>query len=198
MLSRICCTIMDRNFWIAFALFLCGPAWADFDPDAYPRYETCALCHGLFGVSHNAKFPHLGGQDPVYLEAQLRAFIAGSRTNDGGQMAAIVTELQAGDLELVVEWFSTQDPPAASGLSGSEAGASLASELECTSCHIDNRALGVPHLTAQHAGYLEKQMADFRDGRRAAPEIALTHAELLQLSDDEIGDIAQFLAALDR
>ena len=83
---------------LAFA-FLCAatPVAADYDPSQYPAYETCALCHGLFGVSHTAKFPHLGGQKPAYIEAQLRAFLSGFRTNDGGQMSAIVTELQPED-----------------------------------------------------------------------------------------------------
>lgn len=189
---------MSHKYRFALAFCLCGPAWADFDPDAYPRYETCALCHGLFGVSHNAKFPHLGGQDPLYIEKQLRAFIDGSRTNDGGQMSAIVTELQPGDLEVVVEWFSSQTPPEASELQTGNAGAQLASDLGCYGCHVVDRTPGVPHLTAQHAGYLEKQMADFRDGHRVSPKTAPKHSDLLQVDDELIASIAHYLAALPR
>lgn len=184
-----------------FALLMLLPmaGHADFDTEAYPRYETCALCHGLFGVSHNAKFPHLGGQNPVYLEAQLRAFIAGTRHNDGGQMAAIVTELQPGDLELVVEWFSTQDPPEPAALPEGNTGAATFAALDCASCHgAAAPEEGVPHLTAQHSGYLLKQMADFRDGRRDAPEIAAMHQDLLQISDAALLDIADYLAATAR
>jgi len=189
---------MARKVWIALAICIWSPAWSDFDPDAYPRYETCALCHGLFGVSHNAKFPHLAGQDPVYLETQLRAFLGGTRRNDGGQMAAIVTELQPGDLELVVEWFSTQEPPEASTAPSDHIGLELTSDLGCYGCHVENREEGVPYLTAQHAGYLQKQMTDFRDGNRMSPENAPVHANLLQVNDEKIAAIARYLAALPR
>ena len=82
-------------------LFTATAAQADYDPSQYPAYETCALCHGLFGVSHTAKFPNLGGQKQDYIEAQVRSFLEGHRTNDGGQMAAIVTELQPEDIPFV-------------------------------------------------------------------------------------------------
>jgi len=78
-----------KPLW-AFLLFAAGPAAADFDAEAYPAYETCALCHGLYGQSRLAKFPHLAGQKPGYVRAQIEAFLAGERSNDGGQMAAIV------------------------------------------------------------------------------------------------------------
>ena len=172
---------------------------ADFDPDAYPRHETCALCHGLFGVSHNAKFPHLGGQNPYYIEAQLRAFLAGTRQNDGGQMAAIVTELQPGDIEQVVGWFSSQDPPDPEPLPEGNKGAARIEALGCASCHGSAPPEdGVPYLTAQHSGYLAKQMADFRDGRRDAHLTAAMHRDQLQLTDADIKEIADFLAAQPR
>lgn len=176
----------------------CGPLWADFDPDAYPRYETCALCHGLYGVSHTARFPHLAGQKPAYIEAQLRAFLAGARTNDGGQMAAIVTELQPGDIAIVVEWFSSQDPPPAATAPETENGAKLYAALECAVCHGQPEQAEVPFLTAQHSGYLAKQMTDFRDARRTLPEVAQVHAELLSIEDEAIVQIADYLAAQER
>ncbi len=186
---------------LILAVLACAPfgALADFDPDAYPRYETCALCHGLFGVSHRDKFPHLGGQNPTYLEAQLRAFIAGTRHNDGGQMAAIVTELQPGDIALVVDWFSNQDPPEPSPLPDDNQGRNLLSELGCLGCHASvDPSNGIPHLTAQHSGYLAKQMADFRDGYRDAPDIAALHREALQISDNDIAKISDYLAGQTR
>ncbi len=191
---------MARKLLRIFLLcVVAAPALADFDPDAYPRYETCALCHGLFGVSHAAKFPHLAGQNPAYIEAQLRAFIAGTRHNDGGQMAAIVTELQPGDIEVVVEWFSTQDPPEPTPLAQDNEGAAALEGLGCLACHASENISGdVPHLMAQHSGYLAKQMSDFRDGRRDAPEIAQMHRDALQLTDSEIDEIAAYLAAQER
>lgn len=190
-------TIMGHKLAIAFALTASAVS-ADFDPDAYPRHETCALCHGLFGVSRTAKFPHLAGQDPAYLEAQLKAFLAQERTNDGGQMAAIVTELLPGDIEQVVGWFSTQEPPMPDPDLGSEAGGDLFSDLGCLGCHSADAESGVPALTAQHSGYLQKQMRDFRDGNRTLPAAADLHRTLLKISDTQITDIADYLAAQER
>lgn len=173
------------------------PAAADYDPSQYPAYETCALCHGLFGVSHTGKFPHLGGQKPAYIEAQLKAFLSGYRTNDGGQMSAIVTELQPEDIPVVVEWFSTQDPPEPFDIEDSEPGEGAFSNLGCTACH-DNAADGtpdVPYLTAQHPDYLTKQMTDFREARRDVAAYPNMHRELLSISDSEITAIANYLAS---
>ncbi|MEO0990683.1 MAG: c-type cytochrome [Pseudomonadota bacterium] len=166
---------------------------ADFDASGYPPYERCAICHGLFGVSHTDRFPHLGGQKPGYIEAQIDAFMEGRRTNDRGQMAAIVTELKPEEVSVVVEWFSTQDPPAPSG-EGSAKGKSVFADLGCAACHGADMP-EVPHLTAQHAGYLAKQMTDFRDGARAGHPAARLHTELLELPDDTLAAVADYLAA---
>lgn len=177
---------------------MASTANADFDPDAYPRHETCALCHGLFGESHSSKFPHLAGQDALYLETQLRAFIAGARTNDYGQMAAIVTELQPGDIEQVVAWFSEQPAPQPDPAEAPIAGDEAFSDLGCMGCHDTAAQAGTPKLRAQHAEYLIKQMQDFRDGRRSHSPVAETHHDLLQVSDTEITQIAAYLAAQER
>jgi cytochrome c553 len=176
-------------------------AQADYDPSQYPAYETCALCHGLFGVSHTAKFPNLGGQRPAYIEAQLRAFLSGARSNDGGQMSAIVTELHELDIPLVVEWFSTQDVPQPYPAEGpTAAGAAAFTDLGCAGCHTNTAeaAPEVPYLSSQHPGYLLKQMADFRDGRRQAINAEAVHQSALSLEDQALKEIAAYLGALER
>ena len=180
----------------AFALSMFASAVAaDFDPDAYPRHETCALCHGLFGTSHSAKFPNLGGQSPSYLTAQLQAFLSGERSNDGGQMAAIVQELQPGDLERVVEWFSTQDRPSPYDHGDTSQGQAFYASMSCATCHDAVDSLpAVPYLTAQHAGYLIKQMEDFLSGARVS-QMEMDHSALLPQDADARKDIALYLAS---
>ncbi|MGV6850075.1 MAG: c-type cytochrome [Marinibacterium sp.] len=177
---------------------LAAPAWGDYDPSQYPAYETCALCHGLFGVSHTAKFPNLGGQKPDYIRRQIQAFQTGNRTNDGGQMVDIVSELKPEDIEVVIDWFSGQDPPHPYPAADVPADApALFADLGCAGCH-DNRPDGdptIPYLTAQHAGYLAKQMTDFRDGARDAAALVGLHRDMLTVSDDQIAGIAAYLAA---
>ena len=186
---------MGRKRLIAALLLAATPVLADYDPDAYPPYETCALCHGLFGVSHTFKFPHLGGQDPVYIEAQIRAFLSGDRHNDGGQMVAIVSELKPEEIPVVVEWFSTQDPPAPTPQGDTSAGRALFDDT-CTECHGDPTLLdGVPHLKSQHLRYLVKQMEDFRDGRRGPGPLEVDHGPLIPVADADIEALAAYLAA---
>jgi len=167
------------------------PLAADFAADEYPPYERCALCHGLFGVSHIAKFPNLAGQKPDYIAAQIKAFHAGQRTNDGGQMAAIVTELKPEEIPIVVEWFSTQAPPKPLGIDLDSKASAHYADLGCDSCHADPGNMA-PHLTAQHPQYLEKQMSDFLSGARAGSDIARMHQVLLR--EAEIKAISLYLA----
>lgn len=188
---------MDRRGLAGVVILLASTAQADYDPSQYPAYETCALCHGLFGVSHTAKFPNLGGQKPAYIEAQIRGFLSGHRTNDGGQMAAIVTELQPEDIPYVTDWFASQDPPEPYAALETSAGRAKVVELGCDTCH-DNAVDGdplVPFLTAQHPGYLIKQMTDFREERRDAAALPGLHKDLLSIPDADIGAIAVYLAA---
>lgn len=183
------------------ALLLLGlstSAQADFDAASYPPYERCALCHGLFGQSHLDKFPHLAGQKPAYIQKQLDAFLSGARTNDGGQMSAIVTELKPEEFAVVVTWFAEQDPPEPAEQPATSAGKELVKNLGCVGCHSGDDTDAVPHLTAQHAGYLAKQMRDFRDGRRTHTAAAQVHQNLLADMEAGIADIAAYLSSLER
>ena len=181
-----------------FALLWAFPAAADFDAASYPPYETCALCHGLFGQSRTAKFPHLAGQKPAYLRTQLDAFLHGDRTNDGGQMASIVTEIEPDDVVVVVAWFSEQDPPGASRAPEDDTGRILTAQAGCLECHGESGAEHVPYLSAQHAGYLSKQMRDYRDGARTHGADAETHRDMFQTLGVGIDQIAAYLASLER
>jgi len=140
--------MMGRSAAVLVAICLAAPAASDFDPTAYLAYETFALCHDLFGNSTRDKFPKLAGQKPEYLETQIRAFLACNCINDGGQLASIVTELVEEDIAVVVEWFSTQDPPTPADLPEGNT---------------------VPYHTAQQSAYLYKQMLVSKEGRRVWP-----------------------------
>lgn len=164
-------------------------------------YELCALCHGLDGVSRMAKFPKLAGQPQAYIEKQLANFRTQERSNDGGQMVAIVTEITAQDIPVVAQWFAKQTPPPPEDATpdGISAGKAAFETLGCPACHDPAQAKGTtPHLTSQHQAYLSKQMTDFRDGARANDPDGLMSAAMKPASDAQIRAISQYLSATPR
>ena len=159
-------------------------------------YERCALCHGLYGVTPRSKFPILAGQNPDYMESQIRAFLTGARTNDGGQMQGVVTEITDEQIVEVVAWFTSQELPVASNGSNKD-GEAFFNNNGCAACHLEKRATNelVPLLFAQHKDYLAKQMRELRDGERQTDYEKTLHQKLSTLSDTDLGAIAEYLAS---
>lgn len=208
-------TARSWSIW-ALAAFTLGvmarPALADgLGYDGLPPQELCGLCHSLNGISATAKFPKLAGQKAVYIEKQLRDFLSQSRTNDGGQMANIVTEIKPEQFSDVAKYYSQLPPPppdteATAGLSEAdirtaasifENGRPDAALPACKTCHEAASAPGlvVPLLTSQHARYLEKQLMDFRAGLRSNDPAKTMQKIARKLSDADIRSLAAFLAA---
>jgi len=180
---------------LALSPFVCNAASVDSGEKAY---ERCALCHGLYGITPRSRFPILSGQNPLYLENQIQAFLSGKRTNDGGQMQSVVTELSEEQIAEVVDWFSSQELPAASA-SNNKDGEAAFSDYGCSTCHLENRSSeeSVPLLYAQHKDYLEKQIRELREGERITEYKLTLHQQLGAIDDNLIGAIAEYLASQD-
>jgi cytochrome c553 len=98
---------------LALSLFAasCACAWGA-DPPA-PREaprgpakaQACAVCHGPLGISVTPDAPHLAGQPRIYLDAQLKAFRAGTRRHE--VMNVIAKPLSDGDIALISEWYAS-------------------------------------------------------------------------------------------
>lgn len=69
---------------------------------------VCAACHGVNGVSIADTIPNLAGQRAAYIEAQLRAFKAGTRK--AASMNAIAGQLAPQDMADVAAYFSSLVP----------------------------------------------------------------------------------------
>lgn len=162
-------------------------------------YERCALCHGLFGNTTRSKFPKLAGQNPKYLERQIQYFLSGQRTNDGGQMATVVTEIDISQIPEIVNWFATQPAPDPFD-SYSVEGESMFRDAGCIDCHREQMGpdVLVPLLASQHPEYLTKQMLEMRDGVRSGNNSRVMQNQLQALSDADIESIANYLASLER
>lgn len=69
---------------------------------------ACTGCHMPQGQGNNpAAFPALAGQWPGYLEAQLKSFRVGERTNDGegGMMQSIARDMSDEEIEAVANYL---------------------------------------------------------------------------------------------
>ncbi|MEO1204752.1 MAG: c-type cytochrome [Pseudomonadota bacterium] len=181
--------------------------------DGLPPQELCGLCHGLNGVSATARFPKLAGQKRAYIEKQLADFRAGRRANGGGQMANVITEISEDQYPEVALYFSQLPPPPTSELEGDIDPVALAAAQElftrgdeargipaCATCHVETHPTlsYAPHLTAQHPGYLEKQLSDFKSGERANDATGTMAAIAQQLSETEVAALAAYLGSMPR
>ena len=185
---------------LAAALGAAGPAFADMiSSEGMAPYEVCGLCHGLDGDSAMAKFPKLAGQRAAYVEKQLDDFRAGRRLDDGGQMQAIVSELAPADIPIVAAWFESQPPPEPA-VAGDPQGAALFEDLQCGGCHGGTAPAGltVPHIAAQHAPYIERQLRAFRGGGRDNDPDGVMRRVAKDLTDAQIAQLAAHVSSLPR
>lgn len=70
----------------------------------------CERCHGIDGNSSDPRFPMLAGQDKTYLMSALRSYASEARTSP--TMHAMSNPLSASDIELIAEYFASQQPKA--------------------------------------------------------------------------------------
>ncbi len=182
------------------------------DKSGMAEWEICALCHSADGVSVMAKFPKLAGQKVDYIERQFKQFLAGQRDNDGGQMQSITTEVELQDLPKIAAYFAELPPPPVAELTAADiAGSSeLARRVKrgkilfekgkgelpsCASCHAELNS-PAPWIDGQHQAYLEKQLLDFREGRRKDAALGQMPTIAKGLSEEDIAAVATFLANL--
>lgn len=69
---------------------------------------ACAGCHGPTGAGVPAQYPRLGGQFAAYTEAQMKAWRAGERTNDGAArtMRSIAARMSDREIAAVSDYIA--------------------------------------------------------------------------------------------
>jgi len=167
--------------------------------------KECSTCHGPRGISVAPTFPNLAGQQPVYLEAQLKAFRDHSRADPHAQayMWGMAAQLTDATIKDIASYYAAQ-PPAhrtaaeagevAAGKKIYEEGIPAQSVPACQSCHLPG-AVGngpFPRLAGQHRRYLEKQLEVFATNMRANE---IMHATAQTLTALQISQLAAFLSA---
>jgi cytochrome c553 len=68
---------------------------------------ACAGCHGPNGAGMPAQYPRISGQFAEYVEAQLKAFRAGTRANDpNAMMRAVAVRMNDREIQAVAEYVA--------------------------------------------------------------------------------------------
>jgi cytochrome c553 len=142
-----------------------------------------------------------------YIAQQLHEFRSGARRS--GFMQPIAAALTESEIESVAHYYATRPRTSNDDTHGDtrdEKGWDIASlggtrnGPACLTCHAqdaDARNPDVPRLGGQSARYIGQQLLLFRSGRRAqTPNARVMTRIAQQLSDEDIANVARYLATL--
>jgi len=192
----------SARWLLAGLLLLAGTAAGAAQTVAEPvpdLQRLCLECHQ--GDSDRVQAPLLEGQQHDYLARQLRQFQ--QRHRDSFPMSSIVAGMSAAELDDLARRLAQQpwpSRPQAVNATAVARGADLARQAGCGQCHGTDLAGGSdgPRLAGQHAGYLQRQLAAFLDGRRQHPDRADGQPWLAKSSAQDLSALSQYLHAAGR
>jgi len=202
---------MKRNLVALAAMLLAGAVSAAnaLDDAAIQKaaeekaVNLCSTCHGPRGISSSPEFPILAAQRKGYLEAQINAFRARTRSEKDAHdfMWGIAGNLDESIIAGIANYYASQ--PAAPGRSDNPALVAEGKEFfdkgvpergipACQVCHGPD-AQGrdnFPRLAGQHAKYVVKQLNYIQSLVRAAP---VMHGIVKDLTPSEIQAVAAYV-----
>lgn len=168
----------------------------------------CMSCHGDMkqGVGAVA-YPNLAGQASSYLVKQLEDFAHKRRLNP--VMQPVASALSAADIKAVTDYYASlplsitatsekNTAPASDGEALAVNGKWSNGMPACFRCHGDKGQGVPPHFPAisgQSSAYLKKQLQSWKNGERNNDPVGLMQAVAAQLSDSDITNVAEYLAA---
>jgi cytochrome c553 len=172
------------------------------------RSVGCTGCHGAEGVSVNPEWPNLAGQGAFYLYKQMQDYKWGTRQNPimNAQAAGLDEQAMA---DLAAFYASLPPAPAKSGGAGqspAQGAETLAKRGDnrrfipaCNSCHGRGghaNIYDIPALAGQKPEYFRLTLQAFKGGTRANDVYSRMRTMARQLSDEEIGQLAQYYGSL--
>lgn len=167
------------------------------------RSLLCASCHGVDGNSHKSDMPNLAGQNPAYIVEQIIHFAEGVRRNF--VMQALTREFTFEDKVNLAVFYNTQPvKPIAFDAVRATRGEGVYAR-SCFRCHGENGRgeAGYARLAGQQIEYVEMTLKRYRanaNSRNDPRERRRSDASMEQvsaiLSDQEIGDVAHFIASM--
>jgi cytochrome c553 len=177
----------------------------DFDA----KVQYCKTCHGLSGQRFRGAYPmpRLAGQQPEYLENQLRAFNERRRTNP--VMFNVAHVLSPSMVTALAAYFKNLDPKplggsprelAATGKRIYQEGIAATDIPACASCHgEDAKGQGAfPRLAGQLHDYILNKLFDWSKERGQDPARPDTSAIMEpiahRLTPSQIAAVATYLS----
>ena len=171
------------------------------------KVVVCGACHGADGNSAAPNFPKLAGQGERYLLKQLNDIKSGARPVV--EMTGLLNNLSDQDLADISAYYASQnmsvgaaDPKLVARGEALFRGGKLDEGMPaCTGCHSPDGAgldaAGFPQLGGQHAGYVAKQLTDFREGNRTNDGDSLIMRSIAaKLSNKDIEAVSSFIQGL--
>ena len=156
---------------------------------------TCLGCHGVDGYRNaypNYSVPKLVGQHPEYLVAALQEYKGDQRSHV--TMHSQASELSDQDMADIAAYFAgnvLQPGPAPA-----DAPPAPAAVAVCAACH---GATGIsiipnyPNLAGQHADYLKREIAEYKDGGR---KNAIMSAMAATIKDSDVEALADYFSRM--
>jgi cytochrome c553 len=174
------------------------------------KLEYCETCHGLSAQGYRGWFPmpRLAGQQPQYLENQLRAFTERRRTNP--IMANVAHALNSSMVSALAAHFRTLDPrpiggapqqSLATGRRIYDDGIPEANVAACAACHgSDGRGQNeIPRLAGQLYEYTVGQLtgwATLRGQGSAVDTSAIMAPTAHNLTRSQVEAVAAYVSNL--
>jgi cytochrome c553 len=180
--------------------------------DLQAKLEYCKTCHGLSGEGYRGAIPmpRLAGQQPEYLENQLRAFIEHRRENKF--MYGVVSALSPSMVPALAAHFKDLDPKplkgaptdlAAFGKKLYQEGSPEAKIPPCAMCHgPDAKGEGAaPRLAGQLHDYVAKTLLNWsrercRDRAHSGPSLIMEPIAT-SLTEPQVAALAAYLNHLE-
>jgi cytochrome c553 len=150
----------------------------------------CRTCHGIEGHAKMPIVPHIGGENPAYIEHQLTAFRDGQRVHE--MMSVVARGLSDQAIADLAAWYSAQQPVATLGPGQDPANAPEA----CIACHGADGIAQIedaPNLAGETVMYIDTQLKAFRTGKRTHEVMSPIAAEM---TNDEIRAVAEWYSSV--
>lgn len=189
---------------------------------AREMYGPCAACHGEFGAGgKKGEYPRIAGQQPKYIEQQLKSFQKRVRVNIPMVPYTEEREMSDADMKVLAEWLTQVEldtkMPTFKGnedaltrllavekvmivprVEGDIDNGGKIYQKQCASCHgKQGKGRGMfPMIAGQYINYLQKQVGAFLRGERPHDEDTAKIGVLYGLQPQDIQDVMAYLTTL--